>query len=141
MKISLLTFSLLLLAASLFAQSGEEAAIRKQMAAQVSAWNRGDLDAFMKTYWPNDSLMFIGHGGITYGYDNTLRNYKKNYDTRDKMGTLSFDLLQLKRLSPDSYFVVGKFFLKRTVGDASGYFTLLFRKIQGHWLIICDHTS
>ncbi|HTS45617.1 MAG TPA: hypothetical protein VMH01_14560 [Puia sp.] len=124
-----------------FAQQSDEAAVRKVMSDQVKAWNRGSIDDFMKGYWANDSLTFIGHGGITYGYTNTLNNYKKNYSDTSKMGKLFFELLRVKRLSDEFYFVIGKWFLKRSIGDIGGTYTLLFRKISGKWVIVTDHTS
>ncbi len=141
MKHVLLCCSLLLTATALFAQNPDEAAIRQRMTDQARAWNKGDLDAFMTGYWHSDSLMFIGKGGITYGYTNTLNNYKKNYENRAKMGTLFFSDLILKKLSDRYYYVTGKWFLKRTVGDIGGYYTLLFRKIGGSWFIVSDHSS
>jgi len=27
------------------------------------------------------------------------------------------------------------------VGDIGGYYTLLWQKIKGKWVIVCDHTS
>jgi ketosteroid isomerase-like protein len=57
------------------------------------------------------------------------------------MGKLSFDLLEVKKLSPEYYFVLGKWFLKRSIGNTGGYYTLLFRKIKGKWVIVVDHTS
>jgi hypothetical protein len=124
-----------------FAQADEETAIKKLMETQVSAWNKGNIDEFMKGYWQSDSLMFIGKSGITYGYTNTLNNYKKNYDSPDKMGKLFFSDLKMKRLAADYYFIIGKWFLKRAAGDVGGYYTLLFRKINGQWYIVTDHTS
>jgi hypothetical protein len=47
----------------------------------------------------------------------------------------------LKRLSKEYYHVTGKWFLKRSIGDLSGHFTLLFRKINNKWVIISDHSS
>src|ERR1700722_5652525 len=118
-----------------------ETAIRQLMADQAAAWNKGNIDEFMKGYWNNDSLMFIGHSGITYGYQQTLDHYKKDYSNADQMGKLFFTLLKVKRLSPDYYFVIGKWLLKRKTGDIGGIYTLLFRKIDGQWRIVCDHTS
>lgn len=138
------TFLALILSCSctlLMAQSSDEKAIRKLLAEQTAAWNRGNIDDFMKGYWNNDSLMFIGQNGVTYGYNNTLSNYKKNYSNADKMGTLSFELIKVQRLSPEYYFVVGKWHLKRNAGDVGGHYNLLFRKINGKWLIIADHSS
>ena len=75
-----LFLAFILLSASVsFAQSKDELAIRKTLDEQTVAWNRGDIDNFMKGYWENDSLMFIGKSGVTYGWTNTLNNYKKGY--------------------------------------------------------------
>ena len=126
---------------TLSAQSADELQVKKILADQTEAWNRGNIDDFMKGYWHNDSLMYVGKSGISYGYKNTLENYKKNYNSPEKMGKLFFTLLSVKRLSPSYYFVTGKWFLKRSAGDVGGYYTLLFRKINGSWFIITDHSS
>ena len=115
--------------------------IRKVLSDQTIAWNKGNIEDFMKGYWNNDSLMFIGKSGVTYGYQNTLMNYKKNYNSADAMGTLSFDLIKVQRLSPEYYFVVGKWHLKRSIGDVGGHYNLLFRKVNGTWVIVADHSS
>jgi ketosteroid isomerase-like protein len=141
MKNTSLLLFLLFISFFVSAQSADELAIKKLMADQTNAWNKGNIDDFMKAYWNDDSLTFIGHGGITYGYNNTLNNYKINYNDSSKMGRLFFTLIKLKKLSPEYYFVTGKWFLKRSAGDIGGYYTLLFRKIKGQWLIITDHTS
>jgi len=126
---------------SVFSQTNDETEVRNLLAKQSAAWNRGDIDAFMVGYWENDSLMFIGKSGITYGYKNTLANYKKNYPDTTVMGKLTFTLIQVKQLSPEYFHVTGKYYLTRTIGDASGHFTLMFRKINGKWVVISDHSS
>ena len=126
---------------SVFSQTNDEIEVRNLLAKQSAAWNRGDIDAFMVGYWENDSLMFIGKSGITYGYKNTLANYKKNYPDTTVMGKLTFTLIQVKQLSSEYFHVTGKYYLTRTIGDASGHFTLMFRKINGKWVVISDHSS
>lgn len=137
------TFPLFLFFLSLtaFGQSNDEKEVRKILNTQNEAWNRGEVDAFMVGYWENDSLMFIGSTGITYGYQNTLANYKKRYPDTAAMGKLTFTLIQVKPLSSEYIHVTGKWHLKRTVGDIGGHFTLVFRKIANKWLIISDHSS
>ena len=95
----------------------------------------------MQGYRQSDSLVFTGKKGVKYGYKTMLENYKTNYPDTAAMGKLQFDLLQLKKLSPEYYYVIGKFHLRRTAGDLEGYFTLLFQKIENKWFIISDHTS
>jgi hypothetical protein len=119
----------------------EEAAIRQLLDKQTQAWNRGDLETFMETYWKSDSLMFIGKSGVTYGWTNTLNNYKKGYPDTTAMGKLSFDILVIKRLSFQYFHVIGKWHLQRSIGDLSGHYTLLIKKIKGKWVIISDHSS
>lgn len=123
------------------AQSKDELAVRKVLATQSAAWNRGDIDRFMIGYWQNDSMMFIGKSGVNYGWNATLNNYKKGYPDTAAMGKLQFTLLHLKQLSPEYFFVIGKWHLTRTAGNLEGHFTLLFRKIKGQWQIIADHSS
>ena len=123
------------------APADEEAAVRVLLQEQTEAWNRGDLEGFMKGYWESDSLMFIGKSGVTYGWQNTLENYQKGYPDTAAMGKLSFTLITVKRLSVQYFFVVGKWHLQRSIGDLQGHYNLLLRKIKGRWVIITDHSS
>lgn len=137
-----LFFTLLLfISVNGFSQSKPETAIRRMLDEQTQAWNRGDLEAFMQGYWENDSLMFIGKGGVTYGWANTLNDYKKGYPDTAAMGRLSFHIISVKKLSKKYYHVTGKWHLTRSIGDLSGHYTLLFKKIGGRWVIIADHSS
>lgn len=140
MKTGLLAL-LLCFSLTLFAQNNEETKIRQLLATQTEAWNRGDVEGFMQTYWKSDSLMFIGKSGVTRGWKQTLENYKRGYPDTAAMGKLSFDIIKVEKLSPQSFFVVGKWMLKRTIGDLSGHYTLLLRKISGQWVIVADHSS
>jgi hypothetical protein len=136
-------FLLLLLAVSVRAlsQSKAEREILGILDRQTAAWNRGDLEGFMKGYWENDSLMYIGKNGVTYGFHPTLANYRKNYGDTARMGRLRFDILHVKRLSSRYFHVVGRWSLRRSAGDVGGHYTLLFRRLNGRWVIVSDHSS
>ncbi|PJJ79830.1 YybH family protein [Mucilaginibacter auburnensis] len=120
------------------AQSRE--AIIKVMNNQMDAWNRGDLETFMQGYWKSDSLMFVS-ARPTYGWQATLNNYKRGYPNKAAMGILSFDIKKVEVLSDTDAFVFGAWHLKRDKDEPGGYFTLWFRKIDGEWKIVVDHTS
>lgn len=141
MRIPLLLLLAGLWASTIFAQDKNARAILKLLDTQTAAWNKGDLQGFMKGYWENDSLRFIGKSGITYGWNNTLANYKRGYPDTAAMGRLQFTILVVKKLSSRYFEVVGKWYLKRSIGDASGHYTLLLRKIKGSWVIVSDHSS
>ncbi|MGE7773217.1 YybH family protein [Chitinophaga sp. NPDC101104] len=140
-KLFLATAILLSTAASVSAQDPAETRIRQVMQTQLEAWNRGDIVAFMDTYWKSDSLLFIGSKGLTYGWQATLDNYKKAYPGKEGMGQLAFKLLEFKKLANDAYFVVGKWQLTRTIGNLDGHFSILLRRINGEWKIVADHSS
>lgn len=131
----------LFMSAQLHAQTTDDVLIKNTLMEQAAAWNAGDLNRFMQTYWHNDSLMFIGKNGPTYGWENTLKNYQKSYPDTAAMGKLNFDLISVKRLSVLYYSVVGKWHLKRTAGNLNGAFTLLIKKIKKRWVIVQDHSS
>jgi hypothetical protein len=135
--------SLLILMSGIGIQ-GQDKNVKKIMSIldkQDAAWNRGDIDAFMEGYWESDSLKFIGKNGVTYGYTNTLNNYKRGYPDTAAMGKLTFHIINVEKLSGRYYTVVGKWFLKRSVGDVGGHYSLLFRRIKGKWVIVLDHSS
>jgi uncharacterized protein (TIGR02246 family) len=136
-----LSFLFLLVSAVASAQSNEEKTIRQILTTQTQTWNRGDIEGFMQTYWKSDSLMFISKSGVHFGWEETLNNYKKSYPDTAAMGKLSFDIITVNKLSPEYYYVVGKWMLKRTIGDLSGHYDLLLRKIKGNWYIVADHSS
>ena len=123
------------------AQSKDEKYIRNLLTEQTDAWNAGDLNNFMKGYWNNDSLMFIGKTGVTYGWQNTLDNYKKGYPDLTAMGKLSFNIIAVDKLSKKYYHVTGKWLLTRSIGNLTGHYTLVFKKINNQWVIISDHSS
>lgn len=124
-----------------FAQSNRENLIRSLLDKQTEAWNKGDINAFMQTYWKSDSLVFVGKNGVTYGWQNTLDNYKKGYPDKTAMGKLQFTIIRIEYLSNEVYNVIGKWHLTRTIGNLQGHYTLLIKKIKGEWLIVQDHSS
>src|SRR5206468_3423268 len=143
MKKMFLPAVILLIAATaaLGQQNKAAAAIRKVMDDQAATWNRGDIDGFMAGYWRSEKLTFVSGTNVTRGWQQTLDHYKKSYDTRAKMGTLSFSDLEITILSKDAAVVLGSWSLKREKDNPHGKFTLIFRKFKEGWRIVMDHTS
>ena len=126
---------------TLIAANQPEADVRQVLDQQVQCWNRGDLDGFVRTY--STETLFVGKE-ITRGSDQVLARYRRNYPTRERMGTLTFSALEVRMLGSDYASVVGRFQLRRTQangGDAEGVFTLLLKRSGSAWTIIVDHTS
>ncbi len=104
-------------------------------------WNKGDVEAYMLGYAKTDSLLFVGKGGPTYGWQKTLDNYKKGYPDKAAMGFLTFGIKKVDFLSRNIAFVLGSWNVKREKDELKGYFTLLIKKINGEWKVVVDHSS
>ena len=116
----------------------DKKAILAIMDAQQIAWSKHDLEGFMEGYWKSDSLKFYGSGGLTYGWNKTLANYKKRYPTPDHSGALKFKINDITKIEKASYYIMGAYHLTRKVGNANGIFMIIFRNINGEWKIVAD---
>lgn len=138
---------LFLLSASLaFGQSNEgrkriESDILKVMDDQTAAWNRGDIDGFMLGYWYSEKLVFVSGDSVTRGWQPTLDRYKKNYNSKEKMGALKFSDVEINVVSKNVAVVLGSWSLTREKDNPKGKFTLIFRKFKDGWRIVHDHSS
>jgi uncharacterized protein (TIGR02246 family) len=120
-----------------------EAAIRNVLSAQVEAWNRGDVVAFMQGYNNSPDTTFVGKT-VAHGYSSILERYRRNYTGKEKMGQLAFSDLDVHPLDAHFAVVTGRYHLTRSPsagGDAQGIFSLVFEKTSTGWKIILDHTS
>lgn len=116
------------------------AAIRAVLDAQAKAWNRGDIRGYMNGYLRDSETMFVGSDGVTRGWDTVFERYKKKYDTRAKMGTLSFSDLDFRGCDSE-VFVTGAWAIAREPDNPHGRFTLIFHRTSAGWRIVYDHSS
>ena len=116
-------------------------AIRAVLDAQAAAWNRGDLQGYMDGYDRSPATEFVGGDTITRGWQTVLERYQKKYDSRDKMGVLTFSEIEITVLSKDAALVLGRWRLKRASDEPHGTFSLLFRRKKAGWRIVHDHSS
>ena len=126
------------------AQDGNDAkkAIRKVLADQAVAWNKGDLPGFMEGYWQSPDLRFYSGKDVTSGWQATLDRYRKKYQADGKkMGQLTFSDLDIEVLGPDAALVRGRWQVVLPDEKVGGLFTLICRKLAPGWRIVHDHTS
>jgi hypothetical protein len=117
--------------------------IATAMERQVEAWNRGDMEGFMSAgYLQDDSLLFIGSRGLTFGYDVVLANYERAYPDGASRGHLAFEQLRWIPLGAEHGFVVGKWSIERQQGESiGGHYSLVWALTPQGWRIIADHSS
>ena len=140
----LLPAILFVISSVLFAQNASPAQeIRAVLDKQVVNWNRGDLETFATGYKNSPDILFIG-SNISRGYAQMLDTYRKNYGTKEKMGTLSFSDLEVQPLDERFATVTGHFHLERTAaggGNSDGHFLLVFEKTPDGWKVVRDDTT
>jgi len=117
------------------------AAVRAVLDAQVEAWNRGDIEGYMAGYRRSEETVFVSGDSLTRGWQTVLARYKKSYDSREKMGTLTFSDLEITPIGSDAAIAIGRWHLQRAKDEPHGRFTLIFRKTRQGWRIVHDHTS
>ena len=124
-----------------FSPAEVEGAVRALLEAQVADWNAHDIDAFMEGYWNSPELRFVSGASVRRGWQETLERYRTTYPDAAAMGELEFDVREIDVLAPDAALVLGAWRLHREGDSPNGLFTLIFRRIDGSWKIVHDHTS
>ena len=117
--------------------------INDLMYEQEDSWNEGNIEDFMKKYWRNDSLIFIGKSGINYGWNKTTSNYKKSYPSRNSMGLLHFNNIKCLPINDTTHIISGQWNISRldSSKNVGGYYSLMWIKKEDGWRIVYDHTS
>ena len=117
--------------------------INELMYEQEESWNKGNIEDFMKKYWKNDSLIFVGKSGINYGWNKTTSNYKRAYPSRNSMGLLHFNNIKCLPINDTTHIISGQWNISRldSSKNIGGYYSLMWIKKEDGWRIVYDHTS
>jgi ketosteroid isomerase-like protein len=124
--------------------SFNEAAVVAVLERQREAWNAGDLDAFLDGYERSPELLFTSGAKIRRGFEETRDKYRARYgDARETMGTLSFEILDVRGLGQcaDAAIVLGRWGLTDTPEAGGGVFSVILERHGKSWEIVHDHTS
>ena len=116
-------------------------AIKQVLTTQQIYWNNGDIEGFMLGHWNSEKFEFSSENGTTYGWESTLERYKESYPTKESMGELSFEILDVKLTSDTTAVLDGEWELIRKNDNPKGSFILKFQKIENNWLIIRDYST
>jgi len=139
----LLLFCLFLLPLGAQTAETQTAAVRHVLDLQRDAWNRGDLAAFMQTYWHSPDLVFFGSKDEIRGWQAAMDRYRRVYGSdKAHMGHLEFTGLTVVPLGKDAATCWGHWRLTLPEGTKKeGLFTLILRHFPKGWRIIHDHSS
>lgn len=110
------------------------------VAQQQDQWNAGDIPAFMEAYWRDPQLTFSAGGKVARGWEAIRDRYLSRYPDKKTMGQLQFSDLEVQALSDEVALMLGRWQLTREQ-PVGGAFSLVWRKIDGRWWIVHDHSS
>lgn len=129
------------------ADTAATAQIRRMLDESAQAWNRGDLDGFMRSYAPGEGTTYVGRRGLLRGPDQIRASYAPRFAPGYRRGTLHFEDLEVDLLAPDAANAIAYYVLsERTAAGrdstiARGPTSLVVRRLGTGWRITHDHSS
>jgi len=123
-------------------QPRDKTAVTAVLDAQLAAWNRGDLVAYMDGYAKSDALVFTSGSKIRRGWQSTRDAYFTKYaQDKSAMGKLAFEVLEVQSLGADGAIILGNWVLTGSPSDGSGVFSVVLERRPEGWRVVHDHTS
>jgi len=106
----------------------------------AAAWNRGDLDTFMRGYEDSPETTYVSSKTVIRGYAAIRAHYAAHYG-KSGMGKLTFTDLSIRPLGEDYAVVVARWHLALASGaHPSGIFSLVVHHSAAGWHIVTDHS-
>jgi len=114
--------------------------IRTILDRQKASWNEQSVKGFMEDYWKSEDFTFQSGNNRLHGWEALYSRYKKSY-TGENWGELDFTDIEIKVLSNDYVYVLGRYKLAFKDSSKEGLFTIILQRRSEGWKIIHDHSS
>jgi uncharacterized protein (TIGR02246 family) len=118
-----------------------EATIRQVFEEGCAAWNRGDLDGYLSSYWDSEKTLWVSGGAMKRGREAIAAAYKARFSTPSQMGSLTLTDLEIDVLTAADAIVFGRWQVEAEGGSANGFFTVQLKKMENAWVYVADHSS
>ena len=119
-----------------------ETAARRGLAAQIAAWNRGDLEAALLSYWDSPQMTWVSRAGVQRGFAAFAQGMRTDFTDPAAMGTYSAEVLDARSLGPEGAVIVFRWQIvkdgRRLMGGTS---TQIWRAVEGSWRVVLEHAS
>lgn len=103
---------------------------------QRQAWNVGDLEGFCAIY--AEDARFLSPSGVTQGRAAVLARYQQRYPNKAAMGTLAFDVLEIRETS-GAVSIAARWTLSFPgKPPASGHTLIVFNLLPAGWRLVQD---
>lgn len=127
----------------MYTASREQLDVTKVVLAQESAWNKGDLDAYLSHFKDAKDTEAVLNGPVR-GLANIRSAYHASFPNRDAMGTLEQREVEVRELGPEFALATGRYHLlrsKKNGGEAEGSFLEVFQKTEAGWKLIFSQAT
>ena len=119
-----------------------ESELRAALDSSAAGWNRGEIGAFLASYRQSDSTTYIGSGGLRSGFSELRERYEPVFSGQAPRDSLRFGDIRVRGLGEGRALTIGRYTLtRRDSVTGTGWFSLIWERIQGRWWIIHDHSS
>lgn len=119
-----------------------DVAIESMLARSVEAWNAGDLDGFMASFAEGASTSFMTPDGPVYGRTAIRDGYESAFGPGARRDSLRLEDIEVRLLPPLVGVVTLRYALERDgATTATGWSTVVVRRVGEGWRIIHDHTN
>jgi hypothetical protein len=108
---------------------------------QFAAWNRRDIDGYMKAFWASPLLVFAVEGEVWIGWNQVRANLLQEYSDTERMGNSILERLQTNIVSPETATTVEWWSIAFHLAKVRGFTTSAWHKFPDGWRIIQGHTS
>ncbi len=115
-------------------------AIAELLGEQQAAWNRGDVAAYMQTYWNSDLLTLISGGKVIRGWSAVMDECKRNKASQNP-SEIEFSDLQFRQLEDGTVLVTGRARLSSGPEQQLHELTWLLQQFDNRWQIVHQHES
>ncbi len=103
-------------------------------------WNDENLEEVMECFWNSEKFTFQSGNKRLHGWDALYSRYKEGF-TGGKWRILNFTDMEIKVLSNDIAYVLGRWQLQSEDSSEEGLFTSILLRMPEGWRIVNDHSS
>jgi uncharacterized protein (TIGR02246 family) len=118
-----------------------EIAIRNVFNAGCAAWNRGDLDGYLASYWNSNQTIWVSSGALRRGKEAIVAAYQARFSSPQQMGKIHVTELDIDVLTATDAIAFGRWRLVLAKETSEGFFTVQLKKLEGTWFYVSDHSS
>jgi hypothetical protein len=125
---------------------GSQASLAQQVAAlgqaQVDAWNKHDLQAYLKWYWNSPELISLSNGDEIVGFAALANDLRTGFGAEpNSMGHVQMERLRIKMTGSDTAVMVASYVIITSKHSDSIDDTTVVKRFSEGWRIVFESAN